>query len=276
MVVRVDDADRDDERGRPVREPAVDLVDDLADPLVLPHPQHRHAAGPLHAGGEDRRTREWRMPADADVPLDSSGEPGLAQREVGGLEGRVRIQEFASAREVDERTQPAAEVEQELRAYPVVLEDCDPMVPGGEGAVVPVLEEVREEAGDAAVLEVRAHLVIEVGGLDVRVQLRSAGQRGQRVDGSQRRTGQRGRAEAEAAHSGAGASRRASMRPFYPRVRPSQRARSASSVRTPDVMAAVKGTSSWTASTRSTPAARSAVASTFPTRRSPWRTGSAQ
>ena len=121
------------------------------------------------------------------------------------------------------------------------------MVPRDEGAVVPVLEEVREEARDATVLEVRAHLVVEVGGLDVRVQLRGAGQWRQRVDGSERRTGQRGRAEAEAAHSEAGASRRAttmSMGPFYPRVRPSQRARSASSVRTPDVMAAVKGTSS--------------------------------
>ena len=42
------------------------------------------------------------------------------------------------------------------------------------------------------------------------------------------------------------------------------------------VNAREKGRSSWTASTRRTPAARSAVASTLPTRRSWWRTGSAQ
>ncbi len=52
--------------------------------------------------------------------------------------------------------------------------------------------------------------------------------------------------------------------------------RDAISASTARVMAAVKGTSSWTASTKSRPALRSAVASSLPTSRSPWRTGSAK
>ena len=55
----------------------------------------------------------------------------------------------------------------------------------------------------------------------------------------------------------------------------SQRARSFSSRRTAAAVVLVNGSSSWTASTRSTPALRSAVASTLPTNRSRCRTGSA-
>ena len=56
----------------------------------------------------------------------------------------------------------------------------------------------------------------------------------------------------------------------------SHAARSSSSACTPFVIARVNFTSSWIAFTRSTPAFRSAVASTFPTSRSPWRIGSAK
>src|SRR5204863_7729491 len=60
------------------------------------------------------------------------------------------------------------------------------------------------------------------------------------------------------------------------RGRRSQVARSASSRCTAAVIALVKGTSWWIASTRNTPALRSAVASSLPTSRSPYRIGSAQ
>src|ERR687898_186016 len=60
------------------------------------------------------------------------------------------------------------------------------------------------------------------------------------------------------------------------RSRSSQRARSLISPSTAAVMARSKGTSWWTASTRSTPAVRSAAASSFPTSRSPYRIGSAK
>src|SRR5207244_8868598 len=52
---------------------------------------------------------------------------------------------------------------------------------------------------------------------------------------------------------------------------PSHEARSSSSACTAFVMGRVNFTSSWIAFTRSTQALRSAVASTFPIRRSPWR-----
>src|SRR5215207_2405810 len=60
------------------------------------------------------------------------------------------------------------------------------------------------------------------------------------------------------------------------RSRSSQRARFLISPSTAAVMARSKGTSWWTASTRSTPAVRSAAASSFPTSRSPYRIGSAK
>jgi alpha-1,2-mannosyltransferase len=60
------------------------------------------------------------------------------------------------------------------------------------------------------------------------------------------------------------------------RVSRSQFARSAISWRTAAVIARVKVTSRWTASTISTPALGSAVASSLPTSRSPYRIGSAQ
>ena len=53
-------------------------------------------------------------------------------------------------------------------------------------------------------------------------------------------------------------------------------ASAAISASTASVIAVVNGTSSWTASTKNRPALRSAVASSFPTRRSPWRIGSAK
>ena len=57
--------------------------------------------------------------------------------------------------------------------------------------------------------------------------------------------------------------------------RPSQVARSSISASTASVIAVVNGSSSCTASTRSTPLSRSAVASSLPTSRSPYSTGSA-
>ena len=60
------------------------------------------------------------------------------------------------------------------------------------------------------------------------------------------------------------------------RSRSSQRARSSISRRSSAVIRLLNGTSWWIASTRSTPALRSAVASTFPTSWSPCRIGSAK
>lgn len=57
---------------------------------------------------------------------------------------------------------------------------------------------------------------------------------------------------------------------------PSHEARSSSSARTAFAIARVNLTSSWIACTRSLDALRSAAASTFPTRRSPWRIGRAK
>ncbi len=198
VVVRVDDADRDDQRGRPVRAASSrsgrrpresartpTSAAPARRPARPPAPRRPASTSVAYARGCRCSTRRRRRTRPRAARGWRAGRPGWHT----GARVRWRGRRASAAARRGRAGTPLE---------PVVLEDRHPVLTRDEGAVVPVLEQVREQAGDAAVLEVRAHLVVEVGRLDVGVQLRRAGQWGQRVDRSEPGAGQRGRPEPEA------------------------------------------------------------------------------
>ena len=103
-VVRVADPQvRASSAARAVGQPQVDLEHHAADAFPLPQPEHRLAVGPVDPRRVQGVHRRGRVAARADVPLDATGEPGVAQRQVRRLLHRVDVQQLAAGPPVDQR-----------------------------------------------------------------------------------------------------------------------------------------------------------------------------
>ena len=126
------------------------------------------------------------MAGRADVPLEAAGEPGAVEREVGGLEHRVHVQQFAAGGLVDEGGDPAAEAGQDRGAQAVVLDDEGVEGPGRAVPVVAVADGDRQQAVQRGVADLPGHVarqVLLVAVLDA-VHLVEGAQGGQRVVGA--------------------------------------------------------------------------------------------
>ena len=105
------------------------------------------------------------MPDDRDIPLDAAGEPGIAHGEVGGLKDGVDVQELFSARFVQQRPEPSAELQEKRGAQVLVLQDGRFESARRAVAVVLILEAVGEDAV----------LVAAVGVVDVDARVGAGG-----------------------------------------------------------------------------------------------------
>ncbi len=117
------------------------------------------------------------------------------QREVGGLEDRVDVEEFAPGGLVEQGADAAAESGQDGGAQPVVLDDEGVEVGGGAVAGVAVAQPDRQDGAQRGIAALQGHVGGECGALPgvepVRLAVRAARQQGgQRVLGPERRGGQ--------------------------------------------------------------------------------------
>ena len=96
------------------------------------------------------------MAIDAGVPFDSASDPCSAHAEVGGLEDRVDVQQFAAGRLVDERPQSAADFRQDRGLQKLILQDQRHEIAIRAVAVVVILTSMGQPTGIEAIAEVRA------------------------------------------------------------------------------------------------------------------------
>ena len=129
----------DEEPVRPVGQMHVEAPGEAQHPLVRPHPQHVGAVRSGHGAGEDGVAGQAPVSGDAEVPLHSPGEPGVADREVRGADPVALVQALPPRAAVLEAPQPPAEVEQEGGAQVLVLEHRGAVAHRGEGAAVGLL-----------------------------------------------------------------------------------------------------------------------------------------
>lgn len=143
------------------RQPGVEAQRDPAQPLEGVHPQHRCAVRRGQPGRVQRFAGERPVPGGAQVPLHPAGQPGVAQREVGRLQDRVAVQQFATGGPVHQRPQPSAERGQEGRGQRLVLEHDGGQVALGARPVVVALPGVGKQRVRGAVRQVASHLLVE-------------------------------------------------------------------------------------------------------------------
>ncbi len=160
VVVRIADPYADVQEVGALGQPQVHLERQIAQSLPLPQAQHLPAVRRRDAGGVQRGAGEGGVAGGADVPFDAAGEPGTVEGEVGGLQHRVAVEEFAAGRLVVQGVHPAAETGQDSGAQPVVLEDQP--VDVGAAAVAPVT--VAQPGGQDRAQRAVADLAGHVGG----------------------------------------------------------------------------------------------------------------
>lgn len=144
-------------------QPEVHLERQVAQPLPLPEADHFAAVGCGHPGGVDRGAGQCGVARGTDVPFDAAGEPGAVEREVGGLQDGVGVEEFTAGRLVVEGVDAAAEPGQDGGPQPVVLDD-DRVQSGGDAfAPVPVEDADREHGGQWFVADLACHVTWQSG-----------------------------------------------------------------------------------------------------------------
>ena len=141
------------------------------------------------------------MPGGAEVPLDATGEPRVAQPQVGRLQHLVAVQQLAPARPVHERPQPGAVVEQERGPQGLVLEHRNGVLGRLATTRVAVLHRVREQGVEMAVGHVGPHRRVCFRHIHVLVHVVRADQRRQRVHRPERRGRQSQRVKTQPAHN---------------------------------------------------------------------------
>jgi len=124
----------------------------------------------------------------AEVPLHAAGEPGAGEREGGGLEHRVAVEQFTAGRLVDQRVQPAAEAGQHGGADAVVLDHERVEVGGGAVPAVAVQDADGQDGAQWRVTELPGHVrgqsvtILEVEPVHL-VERAQCGQRVLRAEG---------------------------------------------------------------------------------------------
>lgn len=88
------------------RQPGVDLQHQLPQAFELVHPQHGRAVRGGDPYGVQRLAGQRPVPGGAEVPLHAAGHPGVPQGEVGRLQDRVAVQQFAARGTVHQRPEP--------------------------------------------------------------------------------------------------------------------------------------------------------------------------
>ncbi len=133
------------------------------------------------------------MAGGADVPFDAAGEPGAVEGEVGGLEHRVDVEQFAAGRFVVEGGYAAAEGGQDGGAQPVVLDDEGVQRARFAFASVAVPHLDGQQAAQGRVVHLPGHVARQLGPVPVvdAVGLVQGAQRRQGVVRPRRRGGQR-------------------------------------------------------------------------------------
>src|SRR5690606_25598661 len=151
------------------------------------------AVGGGDDGGVDGRAGQGGVAGGADVPLDATGEPGPVEREVGGLQHRVAVQQFPAGGPVDEGGDPAAQTGQHGGPQPVVLDHQRVDAGRVAASAVAVPDADGQQAVQGGVADLPGHVarqVLLVAVLDA-VHLVEGPQRGQGVVGTHRGRGQR-------------------------------------------------------------------------------------
>lgn len=182
-LVRIADADTDVQEVGVLRQPEVDLEGQVAQAFPLPQAEHLAAVGGGDAGRVQRGAGEGGVAGGADVPFDAAGVPGAVEGEVGGLEHRVAVKEFAAGRLVQERGDAAPESGQYGGAQPVVLDHQGVDLPGFARPPVSVPHAYRQQAVQWCEADLPGHVprqLVPVPVLDA-VHLVEHPQRRQRV-----------------------------------------------------------------------------------------------
>ncbi|GAA3076688.1 hypothetical protein GCM10020254_20830 [Streptomyces goshikiensis] len=132
------------------------------------------------------------MAGGTDVPLDAAGEPGAVEREVGGLEHRVAVEQFTAGREVDEGVHAAAEAGQHGDPQVRVLHDDRLEVALGALPPVAVPDLDGEQRAQRLVPDLARHVAGQpaLGALVQDVDAVGRAEGGQRVVRAQRGGGQ--------------------------------------------------------------------------------------
>lgn len=120
-VVGIDHPDMSLQHPATLGKSEVDLPEQAVHPFVLPD-AHEIAVDGLPDAAEQGLAGRHAVAVVTEIPLDTTGEPGVADGEVGGLEDRIGEQQILSRGQIGERVQPSAEFWKEDRPEQSVVE----------------------------------------------------------------------------------------------------------------------------------------------------------